>query len=129
MLKDLEFTNLEVVSCTKNITDIGDEKYVNITVNLVKESDSFAHLEGIELLVHKTNLENENKFIKLSCTYSLNESGQTVLPIKIAYNGSTEKYSQRAFYDYQLTPTLFEDIAFVEAFFERAPDELKRLYM
>lgn len=128
MLKDINFDNLEVTTCTKNITDLGDEKHVTIAINMVKLEDSYSHLEGLELAFHKNTLENENKYIKLSCTYSLNEEGQTVLPIKIAFNGN-EKYSKRAYYERELNPVLFEDIIFIESIFERAPNDIKRLYM
>lgn len=128
MLKDINFDNLEVTACTKNITDLGYEKHVTITINMVKEEDSYSHLEGLELAFHKNNLENEKKYIKLACTYTLNEEGQTVLPIKIAYNG-TEKYSKRAYYEHDLEPSIFEDIDFIEKFFDRSPNDLKRLYM
>ena len=129
MLKDLEFSNLEVISATKNINDLYDQKDYNITITMVKSEDSFAHLTGIEKLIHETRLHDEKKFIKLSCTYSVNEEGQTILPIKIAYNGGTEKYSKRAYYEHDLSPDLFEDLAFIDEFFERTPTELKRLYM
>lgn len=129
MLKDLEFSHLEVISATKNINDLYDQKDFNITITMVREEDSFSNLEGIERLVHETRLHEEKKFIKLSCTYSTNEEGQTILPIKIAYNGSTEKYSVRAYYEHDLTPDIFEDLSFIDEFFERTPTDLKRLYM
>lgn len=129
MLKNLEFSHLEVISATKNINDLYDQKDFNITITMVREEDSFSHLEGIERLVHETRLHDEKKFIKLSCTYSTNEDGQTILPIKIAYNGSTEKYSKRAYYEHDLTPDIFEDINFVESFFDRSPNDLKRVFM
>ncbi|AFC21612.1 hypothetical protein GAP32_162 [Cronobacter phage vB_CsaM_GAP32] len=129
MLKDLEFTHLEVVSATKNINDLYDKKDFNITITMVREEDSFTHLEGIERLLHETRLHNENKFIKLSCTYTETEDGKVILPIKVAYNGSTVKYRKRAYYEHELTPDIFEDINFVENFFERSPNDLKRVYM
>lgn len=129
MLKDLEFSHLEVISATKNINDLYDQKDFNITITMVREEDSFSHLEGIERLVHETRLHDEKKFIKLSCTYSTNEDGQTILPIKIAYNGGNEKYSVRAYYEHDLEPSIFEDINFVENFFDRSPNELKRVFM
>lgn len=129
MLKDLEFSHLEVISATKNINDLYDQKDFNITITMVREEDSFAHLEGIERLIHETRLHDEKKFIKLSCTYSTNEDGQIILPIKIAYNGGTEKYSKRAYYEHDLTPDIFEDINFVENFFDRSPNHLKRVFM
>lgn len=129
MLKELEFSELEVVSATKNISDSGYEKDFIITITMVRNEDSFSHLTGIEKLVHETNLEDNKKFIKLSCTYRTNSKNQIVLPIKVMYNGGTEKYSKRAFYDRELTPELFEDISFIDEFFERTPDDLKRLYM
>ncbi|AQW88686.1 structural protein [Serratia phage BF] len=129
MLKDLEFSGLEVISATKNINDYDTEKDFIIAITMVRNEDSYSHLTGIEKLIHETNLQNDNKYIKLSCTYRTNDKGQIVLPIKIAYNGSTEKYSKRAYYDRDLTPDLFEDIAFIDDFFERTPTEIKRLYM
>ena len=129
MLKDLEFTHLEVISATKNINDLYDKKDFNITITMVREEDSFTHLEGIEKLLHETRLHDENKFIKLSCTYTETEDGKVILPIKVVYNGSTEKYSKRAYYEHDLTPDIFEDINFVENFFERSPNDLKRVYM
>jgi hypothetical protein len=128
MLKDINFDNLEITACTKNITETDEGKHVTVAINMVKLEDSYSHLEGLELAFHKNTLENENKYIKLSCTYTLNEEGQTVLPIKIAYNG-TEKYSKRAYYERDLEPSLFEDIQFIETFFDRAPTDVKRLYM
>lgn len=129
MLKDLEFSHLEVISATKNINDLYNQKDFNITITMVREEDSFAHLEGIERLIHETRLHDEKKFIKLSCTYSTNEDGQIILPIKIAYNGGTEKYSVRAYYEHDLKPSIFEDINFVENFFDRSPNDLKRVFM
>jgi hypothetical protein len=128
MLKDIDFDNLEVTACTKNITDLGFEKHVTIAINMVNKEDSFSHMEGLELAFHKNMLDNEKKYVKLSCTYSLNEDEQIILPIKIAYNG-LQKYSKRVYYEHDLEPSLFEDINFIEQFFDRSPNELKRLYM
>ncbi|SOK58434.1 hypothetical protein [Yersinia phage fHe-Yen9-04] len=129
MLKDLEFSGLEIISATKNINDYGSDKDFIIAITMVSDEDSYSHLTGIEKLIHETNLQNDSKYIKLSCSYRTNEKGQIILPIKIAYNGSTEKYSKRAYYERDLTPDLFEDITFIDEFFERTPTEIKRLYM
>ncbi|MED6699472.1 hypothetical protein VWH97_07030 [Escherichia coli O157] len=70
MLKDLDFSNLEIVSAVKNISDMGDEKTVLLTITFVKEEDSYLHLTGIEELIHKTNLQDNGKFIKLQASYT-----------------------------------------------------------
>ena len=66
MLKDLEFSNLEVISATKNINDLYDQKDYNITITMVKSEDSFAHLTGIEKLIHETRLHDEKKLDRKS---------------------------------------------------------------
>lgn len=129
MLKDLEFSHLEIVSATKNITDLYNQKDFNITITMVPEEHSLSNLSGLERLLKETWLQDEKKLIKLSCTYTKTDDGKIELPIKVMYNGSTQKYSKRAYYEHDLTPDIFEDINFVESFFERSPDNLKRVYM
>lgn len=133
MIKDINFNSLEVVSSTKNITDLVEYKTVTIAITLVKTDEKYFSYEGIEKLIKDTELSENKKFIKLSCTYSTNEKNQVLLPVKIAFNpgntGTGEKYSKRYYYESELEVSTFEDLKFIEDFFERTPVELKRLYM
>lgn len=129
MLKDFDFSNLTIISATKNITDLYDTKTYIITVNLVNTKNSVLELTGIERLVKEFLLRENNDLIKISCSYVENDNGQVMLPIKILYKNKDEKYSVKALYESDLTPQMFEDLTFINELFESTPIELKRLYM
>lgn len=129
MLKDIDFGNLEVISATKNINDLGNTKDVIVTITMIKESDSFSHLSGIEKLAQEIILFDTGKHIKLSCSYTQNENEQITLPIKVAYRNGDERYSKKVFFDRELEPSIFEDLNFVETFFNRTDDKLKRIFL
>ena len=129
MLKDVDFGNLEVISATKNINKNCQGKDVIVTITMIKESDSFAHLTGIQKMAQEIILFETGKHIKLSCSYSENEDKQITLPIKVAYRNGDEHYSKKVFFERDLEPSIFEDLNFVETFFNRTDDKLKRVFL
>ncbi|EOR9074257.1 hypothetical protein FOI42_RS03990 [Escherichia coli] len=132
MLKDLDFSNLEIVSAVKNISDMGDEKTVLLTITFVKEEDSYLHLTGIEELIHKTNLQDNGKFIKLQASYTKKTSNFVDLNsvVKVVFNHPEQKYRNVSRNETDAsTLQLLQDIEFIETVFERSSKELKKVYM
>lgn len=129
MIKDIDFSGLELVSAVKNITDMNDEKGVMCTITFVKESESISHLTGIEELVARLELEENKKYLKLSysCTTCEDEIC-TDETIKVLFSGINKPYRKTS----RRTDTstkLLEDIKFIDNIFERSPAELKRIYI
>ncbi|USL83586.1 hypothetical protein A4_510 [Escherichia phage A4] len=132
MLKDLDFSNLEIVSAVKNISDMGDEKTVLLTITFVKEEDSYLHLTGIEELIHKTNLQDNRKYIKLQASYTKKTSNFVDLNsvVKVVFNHPEQKYRNVSRNETDAsTLQLLQDIEFIETVFERSSKELKKVYM
>ncbi|EON7637285.1 TPA: hypothetical protein OGU99_000445 [Escherichia coli] len=132
MLKDLDFSNLEIVSAVKNISDMGDEKTVLLTITFVKEEDSYLHLTGIEELIHKTNLQDNGKYIKLQASYTKKTSNFVDLNsvVKVVFNHPEQKYRNVSRNETDAsTLQLLQDIEFIETVFERSSKELKKVYM
>lgn len=132
MLKDLDFSNLEIVSAVKNISDMGDEKTVLLTITFVKEEDSYLHLTGIEELIHKTNLQDNGKYIKLQASYTKKTSNFVDLNsvVKVVFNHPEQKYRNVSRNETDAsTLQLLQDIEFIEIVFERSSKELKKVYM
>ena len=132
MLKDLDFSNLEIVSAVKNISDMGDEKTVLLTITFVKEEDSYSHLTGIEELIHKTNLQDNGKYIKLQASYTKKTSNFVDLNsvVKVVFNHPEQKYRNVSRNETDAsTLQLLQDIEFIETVFERSSKELKKVYM
>jgi hypothetical protein len=129
MLKDIDFGKLEVISATKNINDLGNTKDVLVSITMVKEEHSFAHLTGIEKMTQEVILFDTGKHIKLSCSYTKNDKNQISLPIKVAFRNGDERYSNKVFYERELNPDIFEDLNFIEQFFDRTDDRLKRVFL
>lgn len=132
MLKDLDFSNLEIISAVKNITDMDDEKGVMVTITFVKEEDSYKHLTGIEELIHKTNLENDGKLIKLQASYSQKTSFFVDLNnvVKVVYNHPDNKYrSTTRNEEAAIDTNIKDDVEFVNTVFERSAPELKKVYL
>lgn len=127
MLKDIDFTGLEIVSATRNISDFNDVKAITTAITMVREKDSLQGLEGLEKLLKETNLENEGGYVKLSCTYSLNEKNEIIHPVKIVFKGDA-KYSVKVHFERDMNPSVIEDVVFVDTVFDTTESELKRVY-
>lgn len=132
MLKDLDFSNLEIVSAVKNISDMGDVKAVLLTITFVKEEDSYLHLTGIEELIHKTNLQDNGKFIKLQASYTQKTTNFVDINsvVKVVFNHPEQKYRNVSRNETDAsTLQLLQDIEFIETVFERSNKELKKVYI
>lgn len=129
MIKDIDFSGLEIVSAVKNITDMFDEKGVICTITFLKEEDSISHLSGIEEMVAKLSLEEKKKYIKLSYSYlMLDNEIVTDAPIKVIFTGINKPYKKTSRCTDDSTE-LLEDIKFIDSVFDRSPVELKRTYL
>lgn len=129
MIKDIDFSGLEIVSAVKNITDMYDEKGVICTITFLKEEDSISHLTGIEELVAKLDLEENKKYIKLSYSYTMVEKEiDTDRPVKVIFTGINKPYKKISRCTKDSTE-LMQDIKFIDEVFERSPNELKRTYL
>ncbi|AZU98130.1 hypothetical protein BZF66_06655 [Salmonella enterica] len=129
MIKDIDFSGLEIVSAVKNITDMYDEKGVICTITFLKEEDSISHLTGIEELVAKLDLEENKKYIKLSYSYTMVEKEiDTDRPVKVIFTGINKPYKKISRCTEDSTE-LLQDIKFIDEVFERSPNELKRTYL
>ncbi|QCW18869.1 hypothetical protein SEPL_239 [Salmonella phage SE_PL] len=129
MIKDIDFSGLEIVSAVKNITDMYDEKGVICTITFLKEEDSISHLTGIEELVAKLDLEENKKYIKLSYSYTMVEKEiDTDRPVKVIFTGINKPYKKISRCTEDSTE-LMQDIKFIDEVFERSPNELKRTYL
>lgn len=129
MIKDIDFSGLEIVSAVKNITDMYDEKGVICTITFLKEEDSIAHLTGIEELVAKLDLEENKKYIKLSYSYTtVDNMIDTDRPVKVIFTGINKPYKKISRCTEDSTE-LLQDIKFIDEVFERSPTELKRTYL
>lgn len=126
MLKDIDFGNLEVMCATKNINNIGDEKDIIVSITMVNKEYYNSQLTGIEKMEHEIDLSNTNKLI---CSYTTNHKSQILLPIKVVFRNSDECYSKKVFYEHELNPDIFEDLDFIEKFFDRTDDQLKRVFL
>ncbi len=132
MLKELDFSNLEIISAVKNISDFGDEKSVLVTVTFVKEQDSYSHLDGIEELIHKTNLQNDGKLIKLQASYTQKSSFFVDLNnvVKVVYNHPDHKYRNTTRNENDaIDSNIKEDVEFINTIFDRCSKDLKKVYM
>lgn len=132
MLKELDFSNLEIISAVKNISDMGDEKSVLVTITFVKEKDSYSHLTGIEELIHKTNLENNGKLIKLQASYIQKTSNFIDINniVKVVYNHPDHKYRNTSRNENIAKDTnIIEDVDFINTIFDRCSIDLKKVYM
>ncbi len=129
MLKNLTFPCAVVVSATKNISDLGSTKDVNVTITSVLAQDSYSHKTGIEKLVHQNRLTEEGKYIKLSCSYSTDKEGKVLLPVKVLFRSNEHQYRTKVYYDYELTDEVLEDVKFIENVFDSTDDSLKRVFL
>lgn len=131
MLQDLDFSDLVMVSAVKNINDLGDYgKDVLVTITMLHKKDTIEHLEGIEHLVAKLALEEDKKYIKLSASYSTEESKiKTDMPIKVLFSSPNEKYKKCAFFEREVSDELLQDVEFVNRTFDRTDEELKRIFL
>lgn len=127
MLKDIDYSSLEIVSATRNISVFDDIKAITTAITMVRDEDSLEGLEGIERLLKETNLENEGRFVKLSCTYSVNENNEIVHPVKIVFKGDT-KYVVKVHFERDMNPNVIEDVVFIDNVFDTTATELKRVY-
>lgn len=129
MIKDIDFSGLEIVSAVKNITDAYDYKGVMCTITFLKEEDSIANLTGIEELVARLALEENKKYLKLSYSFtSVDNDIDTDRPVKVIFSGINKPYrkTSRCTED---SAELLEDIKFIDMMFDRSPTELKRTYL
>lgn len=131
MLQDLDYNSLEIISAVKNINVLNDEKSILITITFVNEKDSYKHLCGIEEMLHKLNLEEKGKYIKLQSSYTQNSSNSVDInkTIKVIFNDPNQKYSTKSFNSTQVTDEILMDVKFIEMFFDRCSTELKKVYM
>lgn len=132
MLKELDFSNLEIISAVKNISDMGDEKAVLVTITFVKEKDSYSYLTGIEELIHKTNLENDGKLIKLQASYTQKTSNFIDLNnvVKVVYNHPEHTYRNTTRNENVANDSnIIEDVEFINTIFDRCSKDLKKVYM
>lgn len=127
MLKDIDYDNLEIVSATRNISDFNDVKSYTTAITMVRKEDSLEGLEGLEKLLKETNLENEGKYVKLSCTYSVNDKGEIIHPVKVLFKGDV-KYVVKIHFERDMNPSVIEDVVFVDNVFDTTAPELKRVY-
>jgi|AGFT01.1.fsa_nt_gi hypothetical protein len=129
MIQDIDFSGLECVSAVKNVTDMYDTKSIMCTITFLKESDSISHLTGIEELVARLALEENKKYLKLSYTCTLIDNEiDTDSPVKVIFSGINNPYKKTSRRKEDSTE-LLEDIAFIDAIFDRSPTELKRTYL
>lgn len=131
MIKDLDFSDLVMVSAVKNINELGDyNKDILVTITMIHKKDSIDHLEGIEHLVAKLSLEENKKYIKLSASYSTENSKIKLdSPIKVLFSSPVHKYKKCAFFEREVNSELLEDVEFVNSTFERTDEELKRVFL
>lgn len=127
MLKDLNYDALEIVSATRNISDFDDYKSINTTITMLREEDSLQGLEGLERAFKENDLFNEDRYVKLSCTYNTTPKGDIIAPIKVLFKGD-EKYIAKALFERDVNPKIIEDLAFVDNVFETTEPDLKRVY-
>lgn len=129
MIKDIDFSGLEIVSAVKNITDAYDYKGVMCTITFLKEEDSISNLTGIEELVARLALEENKKYLKLSYSFTtVDDSIDTDLPVKVIFSGINKPYRKTSRCTEDSTE-LLEDIKFIDMMFDRSPTELKRTYL
>lgn len=129
MIKDIDFSGLEIVSAVKNITDAYDYKGVMCTITFLKEEDSIANLTGIEELVARLALEENKKYLKLSYSFTTVDNDiDTDRPVKVIFSGINKPYRKTSRCTEDSTE-LLEDIKFIDMMFDRSPTELKRTYL
>lgn len=129
MIKDIDFSGLEIVSAVKNITDAYDYKGVMCTITFLKEEDSIANLTGIEELVARLAIEEGKKYIKLSYALTMYEDNiDTEMPVKVLFSGINKPYRKTSRCPDDSTEVL-EDVKFIDMMFDRSPVELKRTYL
>lgn len=129
MIQDIDFSGLECISAVKNISKIDDYKCIICTITFLKEEDSIKHLTGIEELVARLALDENNKWIKL--TYALTEvQGEidTDAPIKVFCNGINTPYRKTSRCKNDSTE-LLSDVKFINDVFDRSAPELKFIYL
>ena len=130
MLKDIDFSGLELVSAVKNVSDAGDgHKLVLCTITFLKLEDSISHLTGLEESFAKLRLDEEGKYIKLAAAYTtLNNEINKEHPIKVIFSEVNNRYRNvtRSTEDDNITSVL-KDVSFVESVFEKTDN--KFLYM
>ena len=131
MLKEFDYSALEVISAVKNINNLHDEKTVLITITFVNKEDSYKHLSGIEEMLHKLHLEENRKYIKLQCSYTQNLNNFLIInkTIKISFNDPKQKYRTKSFNEDQVSNELLMDIEFINDFFDSCDNELKKVYV
>ncbi|AFA44286.1 hypothetical protein RaK2_00013 [Klebsiella phage vB_KleM_RaK2] len=131
MLKEFDYSTLEVISAVKNINNLDDEKTVLITITFVNKEDSYKHLSGIEEMLHKHHLEENRKYIKLQCSYTQNLNNFLIInkTIKISFNDPKQKYRAKSFNEDQVSNELLMDIEFINDFFDSCDNELKKVYV
>lgn len=129
MIKDIDFSGLEIVSAVKNITDAYDYKGVMCTITFLKEEDSISNLTGIEELVARLALEENKKYLKLSYSFTtVDDIIDTDRPVKVIFSGINKPYRKTSRCTENSTE-LLEDIKFIDMMFDRSPTELKRTYL
>jgi len=129
MIEDIDFSGLECISAVKNISKIDDYKAIICTITFLKEEDSIKHLTGIEELIAKLALDENNKWIKL--TYALTEVNGEInidAPIKVFFNGINTPYRKSSRCKADSTEVLV-DVKFIDEVFDRSPTELKFIYL
>lgn len=129
MLKDLDFSHLEFISATKNISVQDKMKLVLTTITFLDKKDSISHLTGLDAAFAKNSLEEDGKYIKLSASYiTFNGEICTDEVMKVIFTEVNNKYRlvSRS-EDSEDLQTVLKDIEFVEQVFERSND--KFVYM
>lgn len=127
MLKELNYDSLEIVAATRNISVFDGFKTVNTTITMLRLEDSVHGLTGLERAFRENELFNDNRYVKLSTVYSLNEKSEIVPPIKVLFNHN-EKYITKALYERDVNPEIIADVVFVDNVFDTTDDNLKRVY-
>lgn len=113
IFKDFNRKDLDFVSATKNISELCDGKFVNITVTYTNGLDKIK--------------------ISSSCEKDLKDNVKVTEGVKIIYKitGEREKFKRqhRVFASCVPSENVLKDLEFVEYLFHSFPDELKRVYL
>lgn len=124
MLKDLDFSHLEFVSATKNISVQDNMKLVLTTITFLDKKDSISHLTGIDAAFAKNSLDEDGKFIKLSASYvTFNGEVCTDEIMKVIFTEVNNKYRLVSRDEHsEEQQQVLKDIQFIESVFERSTE-------